>query len=191
MFTFKNKYFLIIENIKDIDLRNIKLINKYIIIYRNKDKIENIDKLIRFRRLCKSKKIDFYVSNDEKLTSILRADGLYISAYNTNLRLAKLKKANYKIIGSAHNIKELNIKILQGCSTIIFSRLFKVSHPNKKGFLGIVKFNLFKLSRKENLIPLGGIRASNLNKLNIVKCNSFALSSEIVKKPIFLSRRFF
>ena len=56
MFTYKNKYFLIIESIKDIDLRNIKLINKYIIIYRNNGKIENIDKLIRFRRNCKSKK---------------------------------------------------------------------------------------------------------------------------------------
>ena len=191
MFTFKNKYFLIIENIKDIDLRNIKLINKYIIIYRNKGKIENIDKLVRFRRRCKSKKIDFYVSNDEKLTSILRADGLYISAHNSNLRLGKLKKANYKIIGSAHNIKEINLKILQGCSTIIFSRLFKVSNPNKKGFLGIVKFNLFKLSRRENLVPLGGIKLSNLTKLKMVKSNSFALLSEIKKKPAKLFNRLF
>ena len=34
-----------------------------------------------------SKKIDFYVSNNEKLTSKLKADGLYISAHNKNLRL--------------------------------------------------------------------------------------------------------
>ena len=114
MFAFKNKYFLIIENIKDIDLRNIKLINRFIIIYRNSGKIENIDQLARFRRRCKSKKIDFYVSNNEKLTSKLKADGLYISAHNKNLRLVNLKKSNYKIIGSAHNIKELNLKILQG-----------------------------------------------------------------------------
>ena len=140
MFTFKNKYFLIIENIKDIDLRNIKLINRYTIIYRNADKVKNIDKLLKFRRFCKSKKIDFYVSNNQKLTSDLKADGLYISAHNTNLRLAKLKRSNFEIIGSAHNIKELNIKILQGCSSIIFSRLFKVSHPLKKGFLGVVKY---------------------------------------------------
>ena len=191
MFAFKNKYFLIIENIKDIDLRNIKLINKYIIIYRNTDKIENIDKLVRFRRYCKSKKIDFYVSNDEKLTSDLKADGLYISAHNKNLRLAKLKKSNYKIIGSAHNIKELNIKMLQGCSSIIFSRLFKVSDPLKKGFLGVIKFNLFKLSRKENLVPLGGINLSNLTKLKMVKSNSFALLSEIKKKPAKLFNRLF
>ena len=191
MFIFKNKYFLIIESIKDIDLRNIKLINRYIIIYRNTHKIENIDKLVRFRRYCKSKKIDFYVSNDEKLTSDLKADGLYISAHNKNLRLAKLKKSNYKIIGSAHNIKELNIKMLQGCSSIIFSRLFKVSDPLKKGFLGVIKFNLFKLSRKENLVPLGGINLSNLTKLKMVKSNSFALLSEIKKKPAKLFNRLF
>ena len=191
MFSFKNKYFLIIESIKDIDLRNIKLINRHIIIYRNTHKIENIDKLVRFRRYCKSKKIDFYVSNDEKLTSDLKADGLYISAHNKNLRLAKLKKSNYKIIGSAHNIKELNIKMLQGCSSIIFSRLFKVSDPLKKGFLGVIKFNLFKLSRKENLVPLGGINLSNLTKLKMVKSNSFALLSEIKKKPAKLFNRLF
>ena len=191
MFAFKNKYFLIIENIKDIDLRNIKLINRFIIIYRNSGKIENIDELARFRRHCKSKKIDFYVSNDAKLTSDLKADGLYISAHNTDLRLSKLTKSNYKIIGSAHNIKELNIKILQGCSSIVFSRLFKVSDPLKEGFLGVIKFNLFKLSRKENLVPLGGINLSNLKKLKMVKSNSFALLSEIKKKPAKLFNRLF
>ncbi len=191
MFTYKNKYFLIIENIKDINLRNIKLINRYIIIYRNTNKIDNIDNLLKFRRYCKSKKIDFYVSNNEKLTSDLKADGLYISAHNKNLRLAKLKRSNFKIIGSAHNIKELNLKILQGCSSIIFSRLFEVSSPFKKGYMGVIKFNLFRLSRRENLVPLGGINLSNLNKLKMVQSNSFALLSEIKKKPAKLFNRLF
>ena len=191
MFTLKNKYFLIIENIKDINLRNIKLINRYIIIYRNTNKIDNIDDLLKFRRYCRSKKIDFYVSNNEKLTSDLKADGLYISAHNKNLRLAKLKRSNFKIIGSAHNIKELNLKILQGCSSIIFSRLFEVSSPFKKGYMGVIKFNLFRLSRRENLVPLGGINLSNLNKLKMVKSNSFALLSEIKKKPAKLFNRLF
>ena len=191
MFTFKNKYFLIIENTKDIDLKNIKLINRYIIIYRNTNKIENIDNLIRFRRYCRSKKIDFYITNNEKLTSKLKADGLYISAHNKNLRLAKLKRSNFKMSGSAHNIKELNIKMLQGCSSVVFSRLFKVSSPFKKGFMGVIKFNLFRLSRKENLVPFGGINLSNLNKLKMVKSSSFALLSEIKKKPAKLFNRLF
>ena len=191
MFVFKNKYFFIIESIRDIDLKNIKNSNKFSIIYRSKNIAENIEKLMQFRKICKTRNIDFYVSNNLKLTKTLKADGIYISAYNKNLKITHLRNLNFRIIGSAHNIKELNIKKLQGCSSIIFSRLFATSYKYKKGFLGVVKFNLLRLSRKENLIPLGGIRLSNLNKLSTVKCDSIALSSEIIKKPIVLSKRLF
>ena len=54
----------------------------------------------------------------------LKADGLYISAHNKELNLIKLRNTNYNLIGAAHNIKEINLKVLQGCSHIIFSRLF-------------------------------------------------------------------
>jgi len=191
MFTLKNKYFLMIESIKDIDLSNIKIFRKFIIIYRNKSKPEDLNKILQFRRYCKIKKIDFYISNDLKLMNTLKADGLYISAHNKELNLIKLRNTNYNLIGAAHNIKEINLKVLQGCSHIIFSRLFKTFYKNKKGSLGIIKFNLLKLYRKENLVPLGGIRLSNLNKLNIVKCNSFALLSEVKKKPAKILSRLF
>ena len=48
MFIRKNKYFFIIESIKDIDLKNIKKRDKFSIIYRNKNKIENITDLLNF-----------------------------------------------------------------------------------------------------------------------------------------------
>ncbi len=191
MFIFKNKYFFIIESIRDINLKNIKNSNKFCVIYRSKALIEKKEQLIQFRKNCKTKNIDFYVSNNIKLARILKADGIYISAYNNNFRFGLLKNLNFKIIGSAHNIKEINLKKLQGCTSIIFSRLFKTSYKHKKGYLGVIKFNLLKKSRRENLIPLGGIRISNLNKLNTVKCNSVALSSEVIKKPIVFSRRCF
>ena len=191
MFIFKNKYFFIIESIRDINLKNIKNSNKFCVIYRSKALIEKKEQLIQFRKNCKTKNIDFYVSNNIKLARILKADGIYISAYNKNFRFGLLKNLNFKIIGSAHNIKEINLKKLQGCTSIIFSRLFKTSYKHKKGYLGVIKFNLLKRSRRENLIPLGGIRISNLNKLNTVKCNSVALSSEVIKKPIVFSRRCF
>jgi len=191
MFIFKNKYFFIIESIRDINLKNIKNSNKFCVIYRSKALIEKKEQLIQFRKNCKTKNIDFYVSNNIKLARILKADGIYISAYNNNFRFGLLKNLNFKIIGSAHNIKEINLKKLQGCTSIIFSRLFKTSYKHKKGYLGVIKFNLLKRSRSENLIPLGGIRISNLNKLNTVKCNSVALSSEVIKKPIVFSRRCF
>ena len=51
---------------------------------------------------------------------MLKADGLYISANNKNLNASKYKYSNYKIIGGAHNIKEINLKKKQGCSEIFF-----------------------------------------------------------------------
>tara|TARA_B100000700_G_C14873724_1_gene774636 strand:+ start:112 stop:687 length:576 start_codon:yes stop_codon:yes gene_type:complete len=191
MLLFKNKYFFIIESTRDIDLKNIKNSNKFSIIYRSKNIAENKEKLMKFRKNCKTKKIDFYVSNNIKLGNDLKADGIYISAHNKNLNISHLKNFNFKVVGSAHNIKEINVKRLQGCSSIIISRLFETSYKYKRGFLGLVRFNLLSLSRQENLIPLGGIKLSNLNKLNIVKCNSIALSSEIIKKPVIFSSRCF
>ena len=191
MFIIKKKYYLLIENIKDLELKNIKITNKYTIIYRNIKKGENINKILLFRKKCKAKKIDFYVANNIKKAVLLKADGLYVSAYNNRLNLAPLKNLNIRIVGSAHNLKELNTKILQGCSDIFFSRLFLTNYKNKKGFLGLIRFNLFALSRRENLIPLGGIKQSNLNKLKIVKCNSAAFLSEAKKKPAILFSRLF
>ena len=188
MLLFKNKYFFIIESTRDIDLKNIKNSKKFCIIYRSKKIAENTEKLMEFRKNCKSKNIDFYVSNNIKLGNTLKADGIYISAHNKNLNISYLKNYKFKVVGSAHNIKEINVKKLQGCSSIIISRLFETSYKYKKGFLGVVRFNLLSLSRQENLIPLGGIRLSNLNKLNTVKCNSIALSSEIIKKTVIFSK---
>ena len=191
MIILKKKYFLLIEDIKDIKLSNLKLINKFIIIYRNQNKYCNFNKLLEFRRICKVKKIDFYISNDTKLMKSLNADGLYISAYNTSLQLSRYRNSKYNIIGSAHNRRDLSLKTAQGCSYIIFSRLFKVKDPNKRGFLGVIKFNLFKLSIKENLVPLGGINFFNLNKMKMVNSSSLAILSEIKKKPAKIFNRLF
>ena len=124
MFIFKNKYFLIIESIKDIDLKNIKKRNKFFIIYRNNKKIDNLHDLMRFRRICKAKAIKFYVSNDINLALIIKSDGIYLSSYNKNLKFLNYKKSNFKIIGSAHNFKEISIKVNQGCELIYYQNYF-------------------------------------------------------------------
>ena len=191
MFIYKKKYFLIIENTKDLDLSKIKLSNKFIIIYRNIRKIKKIEEIIKFRKQCRTKRIEFFVSNNLTLMNLTKADGIYISAYNLNLSYSNLKRTRFKIIGSAHNIKELNIKIIQGCNNIIYSRLFKTNYIDKPGFLGIVKFNLLSLSRKENLVPLGGINSENLNKMSMVNSNSLTLMSEVKKKPAKIFSRLF
>ena len=60
MFAFKKKYFLIIESIKDLNLRNIKKHNKFNIIYRNFKKSENINDIKKFRKQCKLKQINLF-----------------------------------------------------------------------------------------------------------------------------------
>ena len=190
MFAFKKKYFLIIESIKDFELKNIKKNNKFIIIYRRNNKqIENIEDLKRFRKKCLLKGFKFFVANNIQLTILLKADGLYISAYNKSYRCLFLKRSKYLIIGSAHNTSEIQYKIKQGCKYILLSRLFKVNYDSDDSFLGIIKFNNFvKVSKK--IIPLGGINSSNLNTLKNIISEGFALMTEIKKKPAIASRLF-
>lgn len=182
MFILKKNYFFIIESIKDIDLKNIKNFGKFSIVYRNNIK-EDINKIKQFRLICKNKKIPFFVANNVKLLNNVKGDGLYISAHNNKLNLINFKN-NYKIIGAAHNIKEINIKKKQGCSHIFLSRLFETSYKNKKGFLEVVKFNLLTQLAGTLLTPLGGINLKNLNKLSNINCDSIGLSSLIIKHTI-------
>mgnify|MGYP001173664329 CR=1 FL=1 len=190
MFIIKNKYFLIIENIKDINLKNIKIRNKFFIIYRNNKKIEGLSDLLKFRQICKSKAIKFYVANNIKLAVSLNSDGIYLSSYNKKLKFLYLRRSNFKLIGSAHNLKEISCKIKQGCSAILLSRLFLVSYDKKGSYLGLIKFNNY-LRMFNNLIPLGGIKSKNLNKLSKIDCNGFALFSELKKKPAKIINRLF
>ena len=186
----KKKYFLIIESIKDIQLSNIKKSYKINIIYRNKNIKDNISEVSKFRKICKIKKIKLFIANNIDLCKFLKADGIYISASNFSLNLRSYKNFNFKIIGSAHNRKEILIKKHQGCSEIIFSRLFKTSYEFKKDYLGIVKFNLLNISNNNKLIPLGGIRLANLNKIKMLNCTSFVIFSEVKKKPAIIDRLF-
>ena len=125
MFTIKKKYYLFVENTRDLNFNLIKIRNKFNIVYRNKKNSEKIRDLQIFRNNCKKKGINLFIANNTKLLSFLKADGLYISASNKNLLLNTFEKAGYKIIGSAHNLKEVNLKIQQGCKTIIYSSVYK------------------------------------------------------------------
>ena len=189
MFIIKNKYFLIIENIKDIDLKNIKKRNKFFIIYRNKENIDGLNDLIRFRKVCKSKAIKFYVANNIKLAILLKSDGIYLSSFNKELKFLNYKKINFEIIGSAHNYLEISRKVKQGCSNILFSKLFLVTYKSVDPYLGVIKFNNY-LRQNNKLIPLGGINLKTLKYLNNINSEGLAIMTELKKKPAILRRLF-
>ena len=79
-------------------------------------------------------------------------------------------KKNFKIIGSAHNLKEIRIKENQNVEKIFLSSLFK----KNKNFLGINKFKLLSRLTKKNIVVLGGISKDNKKKLNLVRQLNFA-----------------
>ena len=191
MMVFKKKYYLFVENTREFKLDLIKTREKFNIIYRNQNTKEKIQDLFNYRKKCAKYGIKFYVANNTSLLTKLKADGLYISSHNKNLLLIAYIKKGFDIIGSAHNYREIDEKLKQGCKIIIYSRLFETKYSYKKGFLGIPRFNIISLRTRVNLVPLGGINETNLCKLNSVKSDSFACLSAIKKKPAkFINRLF-
>ena len=191
MFIYKKKYFLIIENTDDISLSNIKRYNKFFIIYRNNKKIKNIRDLINFRKKCRLKLIRFFVVHDLKMAIKLNADGIYLSSKYKDFKPLNIKKNNFDIIGSAHNSKEIYLKKKQNCRYIFLSKLFTVDYDKEASTLGLIKFNKYIQNSRNQLIPLGGIKLTNLNALRNIKSEGFAILSELKKKPAKIINRLF
>ena len=58
-------------------------------------------------------------------------------------------------------------------------------------FLGVIKYNNYFQNIYKKIIPLGGIKTSNLNHLYNVFGDGFALLSEVKKKPANIINRLF
>tara|TARA_B100000963_G_scaffold143403_1_gene124934 strand:- start:480 stop:1028 length:549 start_codon:yes stop_codon:yes gene_type:complete len=141
-------------------------------IWRNKDKETPLKVLIELRNFCNKTQRNLYISNDFKLAIKIKADGLYISSNNKDLILGfkKLRK-NFKILGSAHSLKEIRIKELQNVKEIFLSPLFK-DKTNKQ--LNLYRYlNLKKFTSMKD-ISLGGIDNKNLKKLKLISPFGFA-----------------
>ena len=164
-----NKYYFINKfDTNDIDKQD----KRTIIIYRNYSE-KKIDKqlILEIKNYCKKKKIKFYLSNDIKLAIRLSLDGAYIPSFNKNFNhLSFSYKKNFKIIGSAHNLKEIRNKEIQKVEKIFLSSLFK----KNKNYLGINKFKLLSKLTMKKVVILGGISKRNINKLSILGNLEFA-----------------
>ena len=165
---FKKYYF-----INEFNYTQLINLNKNIsFIWRNKDKETSIKTLIKLRDFCKKNRRRFFISNDIKLAKKLNADGLYLSSTNRNLIFKSISyKKKFKILGSAHNFKEIKIKELQNVSEIFLSPLFK-DKKNKQ--LNIYKYTNLKKFTIMKDISLGGISYKNIKKLRLIKPYGFA-----------------
>ena len=102
----------------------------------------------------------------------LKLNGVYLSANNHNLIINKnnLYK-NFKVIGSAHNLKEIQIKKIQQADEILLSPVFKKKNINA---LGLYKLKHFFESFKKDKIALGGINSTNIKLIKLVNFRGFA-----------------
>ena len=164
------KIFIFINKYNEKIFSNI---NTHIgVIYRNYNTKNHFKNLSLISRACKKNKVPFFVANNLSMALKFRANGIYISAYNKlGLKHLCLNRNNFQVLGSAHNIKEINEKINQGCQIIFISPLFKTKSYKK--FLGILKFNLLTNCFKHNFYALGGINAGKIKKLRIINCLGF------------------
>ena len=159
--------------INKFETNNIdKLDNQTTIIYRNYSSETVNEKLIlKIKNYCKKKGIKFYLSNNIQIAIKLNLDGAYIPSFNKNTKhLAYSLQKNFKIIGSAHNLKEIRTKERQKVDKIFISSLFK----KNKNYLGINKFKLLSQLTRKDVIVLGGISKKNLKKLKILNQSIFA-----------------
>jgi len=153
------------------------------IIYRNYNDSKREEKLIKIAKECKKKRYQLFISNDIKLTLKFKADGIYIPSFNKTKKFQNLEKKNIRILGSAHNQKEIHTKVLQNCSAIFLSPIFYVEKSKK--FLDLHKFNYLKYSNKIDMFALGGISEKNLRRLKLLDIQGFGGISLFKKKPAF------
>jgi thiamine-phosphate pyrophosphorylase len=153
------------------------------IIYRNYSSLKKEVELTKIAQACKKKRYKLYVSNDLRLAMKVKADGIYIPSFNKSKNFMNLEKRNLCIIGSAHNQKEIKIKIMQKCSALFIAPIFSVE--KKKNFLNIHKFNFLSRANKINTFALGGINEKNISKLKLLNIKGYAGIRMFKKKPAY------
>ena len=141
------------------------------IIYRNYNAQKRETELIKIAEACKANRVKLFVSNDIKLAIKVKADGIYIPSFNKTKNFLNLENKNIMILGSAHNQKEIKIKMQQKCNAIFLSPAFYIK--KSKNYLGFHKFNYLASRNKIRILALGGISERNFNKLKFLNIKGF------------------
>ena len=171
-----DKYYFISEYDTNLINHQNKNIN---IIYRNYNEKIDIKKILLLKNFCKKKGYKLFLSNNIKKALKLNLDGAYFPSFNKNYRHLSFNfKKNFVLLGSAHSIKEINIKEKQGVSSIFISSIFK----KNSNYLGLNKFKILQNFTKSKVIALGGIDNKNLKLLNLTKVSGLSGISFFKKK---------
>lgn len=184
----KNKLtkYILIQNLNENNIKNIKKLTNIKIIYNNEEFNDiSLKECKKIKHFCKINKIQFYIINNYKIALRMKADGIFLSAQNKRLNFNEFVYSKFQIIGSAHNQIEYYFKNKQKCQVIILSPIFFNPKYSKNKILGPTKFNLVSLRWKGGLCAMGGINNENVKLVNLTKANSVAFQRlvEVEDKP--------
>ncbi len=154
-------YFLSEFNKKHI----LNLNNKINLIFRNYDKEFSIKFYKELRTFCHKAGFKIYLANNIKIAYSLEFDGAYLPSFNKEIvRTNSNTPKNFKLLGSAHDIKEIKIKEKQGVKLLFLSPVFKKKNKRQ---LKINNFLRLKKSTNIETAALGGINSKNIKLLNL------------------------
>jgi len=186
-------FYLFIENLNELIIKNVKNYENIAFIYKPKIKNSIEEKyLSEIKKFCKKKFIPLFIENDEKIAKKYNLEGLFISGDNKLIGRGKLE-AKLTRIGSAHNQLEYYKKNLQRCETIMLSPIFYTQKYSQNKILNVCRFNLISKDWKRKICALGGIAKNNLKKIKMTKADSIGFISLIKddskKNPPTISSR--
>ena len=160
--------------------RDLKLIKKFYIVTKldiltgDYFKHKNIAVIINLKNQADSSIIrkivkkniynKIFISNNTKLITSKKIQGIYLSGYNNKIFLSNKNHIfNYDVIGGAHNLSEIRKKIQIGCNMIFLSPVFKTTSDFKKKPIGLVKYLLISKMFKTKIYPLGGVNPKKIS----------------------------
>lgn len=181
----KNKLikYILVQNLNENNIKNIKKLTNIKIIYNNEEFNDTtLKECEKIKHFCRKNKIQFYIINNYKIAIKMKADGIFLSARNKRVNFNDFIQNKLKIIGSAHNQMEYYFKKKQRCQTIVLSPLFFNQKYSKNKILGTTKFNLISLGWITNLCAMGGINLENIKQINLTKATSVAFQRLVEKR---------
>lgn len=143
----------------------LNLNNKISLIFRNYNENFSIKFYKELKTFCHKAGFKIYLANNTKIANSLEFDGAYLPSFNKEIvYTSRNTPKNFKLLGSAHNIKDIKIKEKQGVDLLFLSPVFK-----KKNKRHLKIYNFLRLSRATNIetAALGGINSRNIKLLNL------------------------
>src|SRR6056300_1868039 len=149
----------------------LKLKRNINLILRNYNTNFDLEYYRKIKNFCHSNGFKIYLSNKINIAYKLGFDGVYLSAFNKQFVKNRNFRLNFEILGSAHNLKEIRQKEIQGVNYLFISPIFfKIG----KESLGIIKFNNLSKNSYTQIVALGGVNRYNLKKLKLIGVKNFA-----------------